>query len=170
MGGKPESWETSKDSMAAQLRAWGVAAEAIGATVAVKGHVSMAVNTPERLLWIVKQANSPAIVVAYDHSHFELAGISLEQSWKLLAPYTRFVHVKEARRDGGTIRFLLPGEGTTDYRHYFDLLQSAGYTGPVVVEVSSLIFSLPGYDPIKAAEKSCAALAGPLAASRGFSG
>jgi inosose dehydratase len=168
MGGKPDTWEESKNSMADRLRTWGTTAAAMDVLVAVKGHVAMAVNSPERLLWILKQAASPAIVIAYDHSHFELEGVSFEDSWHMLAPYTRFVHVKEAVRAGKKVRFLLPGEGSMDYRHYFNVLQNAGYTGPVVVEVSSQLFSAPGYDPIKAAEKSYLALAGPLAASDGY--
>lgn len=170
MGGTPGSWEDAKEAMAERLRSWGTTAAAMDVLIAVKGHVAMAVNSPERLLWILKQAASPAIVAAYDHSHFELEGISFEDSWRVLAPYTRFVHVKEAVHAGNKVRFLLPGEGSTDYRHYFDALQNAGYTGPVVVEVSSQIFSAPGYDPVKAAEKSYLALAGPLAASDGYRG
>jgi inosose dehydratase len=167
MGGKPEAWEKSKESMATRLHDWGTTAQAAGVVVAVKGHVAQAVNSPDRLLWIVEKAASPAIVVAYDHSHFELGGVPLADSWRQLASSTRFVHVKEATREAGAVKFLLPGEGTTDYRNYFNLLHQRGYHGPVVVEVSSLIFSQPGYDPIKAAERSYAALAGPLAASDG---
>jgi sugar phosphate isomerase/epimerase len=128
------------------------------------------VKSPDRLLWIIKQAASPAIVVAYDHSHFELAGVSMDESWRLLAPYSRFVHVKEAVREAGAVKFLLPGEAKTDYVKYFNLLQGAGYAGPVVVEVSSQLFSKNTYDPIQAAEKSYAALAGPLAASTAYFG
>jgi inosose dehydratase len=163
MGGKPDTWEALKESMAGRLHDWGTTAVSVNAVVAVKGHVSMAVNSPARLLWIVERAASPGLAIAYDHSHFELGGVSLEESWRMLGPFTRFVHVKEATKEGTTVRFLLPGEKpTTDYRHYFDLLQSSGYAGPVVVEVSSQIFSKPGYDPVKAAEKSYAALIGSL--------
>ena len=163
MGGKPESWETLKESMAARLRAWGVAAAAANATVAVKGHVAHAVNSPDRLLWIIRETQSPAIVVAYDHSHFELGGIPMEESWRLLGPQARFIHVKEAVREGAAVKFLLAGEGQTDYRRYFQRLLESGYRGPVVVEVSSQNFNKPGYDPVKAAESTYAALAGPLA-------
>lgn len=70
--------------------------------------------------------------------------------------------MKDARREGKDVRFLLPGDGGTDFREYFRLLRKHGYRGPVVVEVSSQIFSRPGYDPIATAEKSFAALAGAV--------
>jgi inosose dehydratase len=114
----------------------------------------MAVNSPERLLWLLHQVERPEIRIAYDYSHFELQGIPLKESLAALAPYTVFVHVKDSQGSGKTGRFLLPGEGRIDYVTYFRLLEQFGYRGPVVVEVSSQIFTKPGYDPIKAAEKS----------------
>ncbi|HSH94002.1 MAG TPA: hypothetical protein VK968_07640, partial [Roseimicrobium sp.] len=56
------------------------------------------------------------------------------------------------------VQFLLPGEGTTDYGQYFTLLKKLNYTGPVVVEVSGMVFNKAGYDPVGAALKSFAAL------------
>jgi inosose dehydratase len=57
------------------------------------------------------------------------------------------------------VRFLLPGDAATDYAAYFRLLRQHGYSGPLIIEVSSQIFNRPGYDPIATAEKCYAALA-----------
>ncbi len=162
-GGAPAEWETKKAMMAARLHEWDSIAREHGVTVALKAHVSSAVNTPEKLLWLLREARGSNLAVAYDHSHFALAGLSVAESLRPLAPLTKFVHLKDARRDGNEVRFLLPGEGTTDYRAYFRLLRTFGYSGPCVVEVSSQIFNRPGYDPIAAAEKSYAALAVAMA-------
>ncbi len=159
MGGTPAEWETKKAMMAARLKEWDAIARPHGVTVAVKGHVLNAVDTPEKLLWIFREAKGTNLAIAYDHSHYALAGLSIEDSLRPLAPYTKFVHVKDARREGKDVRFLLPGEGTTNYAEYFRLLKKYGYRGPVVVEVSAQIFNRPGYDPVAAAEKSYAALA-----------
>jgi len=97
--------------------------------------------------------------VAYDYSHFELQGIGMEESMKLLLPRTRFIHVKDSTGDAAKFQFLLPGEGRTDYVTYFALLREHAFTGPVCVEVSGQIFNKPGYDPVAAAQKSYAALA-----------
>lgn len=162
-GGKPATWEQQKSGMVEQLKSWAEVAEKEKTTIAIKAHVSSAVNSPERLLWLLDQVKSPAIQVTYDYSHFELQGIDMEESMKLLLPRTQFIHVKDAAGDAAKFQFLLPGEGRTDYVKYFTALKLHGYHGPVVVEVSGQIFSKPGYDPVAAARKCHAALAGALA-------
>jgi len=163
LGGKPATWEQQKAGMAARLQDWAAAAEKAKTVITIKAHVGSAVNSPERLLWLLEQVKSPAIQVAYDYSHFELQGIDMEESMKLLLPRTKFIHVKDSVGAPGKFQFLLPGEGRTDYVKYFTALKLHGYTGPVCVEVSGQIFNKPGYEPIAAAKKCYAALSGALA-------
>jgi len=158
LGGKPATWEQQKAGMVARLRDWAAAAERAKIQIAVKAHVAGAVNSPERLLWLMDQVKSPSLVVAYDYSHFELQGIDMEESMAALLPRTKFIHVKDSAGEAGKFQFLLPGQGRTDYRKYFALLRKFRYVGPVCVEVSSLIFNQPGYDPVAAAKSSHAAL------------
>ena len=164
LGGKPADWPAQRETMATRLRAWSQAAQECGVTVAVKAHALQAVDTPDKLTSLVNAAGGPApgLALAYDFSHFALAGLGLAESFLPLAPHVRHVHVKDARREGRDVRFLLPGEGSADYRAQFRLLREHGYQGPLIVEVSSQIFSRPGYDPIVAAERSYAALAPAL--------
>lgn len=166
LGGKSAEWEQIKEKMAEHLRSWAEAATQSQIVIAIKGHVSSAVDTPERLLWLVQQAHSPAIQVDFDYSHFQLAGFSLEDSLKPLLPYTKFIHVKDSVQEGKKFHFVLPGEGNTDYVAYFKLLQAQRYSGPVVVEVSAQVFNKPGYDPIAAARQSYAALSAALQKAR----
>ena len=163
LGGKPAEWENAKDKMAERLQAWAATASAGGISVAIKAHVNNAVNSPERLLWLLQKVNNPAIVATYDHSHFEVQGMALAESMKLLLPHTKFIHVKDAVMEGKNARFLLPGEGRTDYATYFKLLKQHGYHGPVVVEVSAQVFNKPGYEPLAAAKKCHAALSAAMA-------
>ena len=72
---------------------------------------------------------------------------------------TRFIHVKDTAGDARKAQFLLPGEGRTDYAYYSALLRKANWSGPVVVEVSAMVFNKPGYNPVAAAKKCFAALA-----------
>jgi len=162
VGGSPSQWDEQKAGMAARLRDWAAAAQAAGTIVAIKAHVGSAVNSPERLLWLLAQVPSPAVRIAYDYSHFELQGIDMQESMKLLLPRTKFIHVKDTRGDARKFQFLLPGEGRTDYVQYFRLLRQHGYTGSVCVEVSSQVSNQPGYDPIAAARKSYAALSSAI--------
>ena len=158
LGGKPAAWEAQKAAMAERLRAWASAAEKAEIGLALKAHVLSAVTTPERLLWLLDQAKSPALHVAFDYSHFELQGIGLEDALNALLPRTRFIHVKDTAGGPEKFDFLLPGDGRTDYAAYFAALKRHGYAGPVCVEVSARLFSQPGYDPVAAARRSFAAL------------
>lgn len=167
LGGQPAKWESQKFGMLSQLQDWAAVAEKAGTVIAIKAHVGSAVNSPERLLWLLEEVKSPAIRAAYDFSHFELQGIDLEESLRLLLPRTKFIHVKDSQGDAGKFRFLLPGEGRTDYVRYFSLLQSLGYAGPVCVEVSGQVFSQPGYDAITAAKSCWTVLSGALQKARG---
>ncbi|MDB6006568.1 MAG: hypothetical protein JWR15_3555, partial [Prosthecobacter sp.] len=83
-GGKPATWEQQKAGMAEKLQAWAEVAEKEKTVIAIKAHVGSAVNSPERLLWLLEQVKSPAIQVTYDYSHFELQGIDMEESMELL--------------------------------------------------------------------------------------
>lgn len=163
LGGNPAKWNEQKAGMADRLRDWAAAAENAKTVIALKAHVSNAVNSPDRLLWLLDEVKSPALQVAYDYSHFELQGIDMAESMKLLLPRTRFIHVKDSQGDAAKFQFVLPGEGRTDYVQYFSLLKQHGYTGPVCVEVSGQVFSKPGYDPIAAAKQSHATLSVALA-------
>jgi sugar phosphate isomerase/epimerase len=163
LGGKPDRWEAQKAGMLERLHEWAAAAEKAKIQIALKAHVSSAVNSPERLLWLMDQVKSPAIVAAYDYSHFEVQGLDMEESMAALLPRTRFIHVKDSEGAVGKFQFLLPGQGRTDYRKYFALLRKFGYTGPVCVEVSGHVFNKPGYDPVAAAKTSFAALSEALA-------
>jgi sugar phosphate isomerase/epimerase len=160
LGGKPAEWEQVKEKMATQLRAWAETAAAAKAVIAIKAHIMSAVQNPERLLWLLRAVDSPAIRLAYDFSHFQLQGLRLEDTLAALIPHTVFIHVKDGRMSAeNKVEFQLPGEGSTDYGALLTQLQKLGYRGDVVVEVSGMIFKQAGYDPRAAAQKSFAALA-----------
>ena len=153
LGGKPEEWETLRHQMVDLLGGWVSAAQASGFNLVIKAHMQNAVDTPEKLLWLLQQVPSPALAATYDYSHYEAHDLPLESSWKTLAAHTKFVHVKDTRTEAGKAIFLLPGEGRVDYPKLFRLMNASGYNGAVVAEVSSMIFKKPGYDPIATAQK-----------------
>jgi sugar phosphate isomerase/epimerase len=153
LGGAPTKWEDQKKAMVERLHDWASTAEKSKTVIAIKAHVSSAVNSPERLLWLLDEVKSPSIQIAYDYSHFELQGIDMEESMKLLLPRTRFIHVKDSVGELGKFQFVLPGSGRTDYVKYFGLLRQHSYAGPVCVEVSGQVFNKPNYEPIDAAKE-----------------
>lgn len=153
MAGKPAEWDSLKESLVRSLQRWTAALDPFGVTLALKAHVGNAVDTPEKLMWLLRHVDQPGARAAYDYSHYELAGRTLETSLRQVAPLMSFIHVKDVRRTPTGHQFTLPGEGQTDYPRYAALLTELGFTGPVVVEVSTHIFSQAGYEPIAAAQR-----------------
>jgi inosose dehydratase len=153
LGGKPAEWEALRERMADRVCSWAETAAAGKLTLCLKPHVGSAVNSPERLLWLHRQAASPFVKLCYDFSHFEIQGMAMEDTMKPLLPETRFIHVKDTAGDATKVQFLLPGEGRTDYAKFAALLNQFAWSGPVVVEVSSQISNKPGYDPVQAARR-----------------
>ncbi len=158
LGGKEEQWEQLKNVFAARLLGWAKAAEKSGAIIAVKAHYGQAVNTPEKLQWLLKRVGHERIVLSYDYSHYLAEGIGLETSLQQLASATRHIHVKDVAPGEKPVRFILPGEGGIDYVRYFRILDKLGHVGPVTVEVSAHVHNRTDYHPIRAAEKSYLAL------------
>lgn len=162
IGGKAEEWEPLRETMAARLRAWVAAAGAAGGSLVITPHVGHAVNSPDRLLWLFRQAEHPMLGLTFDRSHFELEGYSLAESVPPLAPHTRFVHLKDTKGTPAAYDSFLPGEVYADYPQYLRMLAEAGYRGPLVVEVSGRISGKPGYDAIAVAQKCYAAMSDAL--------
>ena len=167
LGGNPRQWDAVREPMAERLRAWGAVAEAYQTIIAVKPHVGRALHTPEGALWLLRAVNHPWIKLTYDFSHYELRGYKLAATLKDLAPHAAFIHVKDSEGTADKFKFLLPGEGHIDYASYAARLRETPYRGPVVVEVSGLIFNQKGYDPAAAAKKSYQALAPHFQAKKG---
>jgi len=166
LGGKPAEWDQVKDRMAERLHTWAKAAEEAKIVIAIKAHVMSAVQNPERLLWLWQQVNSPSIQLTYDYSHFQVQNLPFDATFDAIMPHARFIHVKDVSGTPEKVKFLLPGEGTIDYVAFFKKLQAFGYRGDVVVEVSSMLFKQPSYDPKEAARKSYIALAAALDKAR----
>ncbi|MBI3860453.1 MAG: sugar phosphate isomerase/epimerase [Planctomycetia bacterium] len=151
LGGKPAEWDQIKDRLAERLQRWAETAAAAQTVIAVKPHVSNALQNPERALWLMRQVDSRWIRLAFDYSHFWLQGLPLAETVAALMPHTSFIHVKDARGTAEKFEFLLAGEGQIDYAAYLRQVATAGYRGPVVAEVSAQISTRAGYDPLAAA-------------------
>ena len=69
-----------------------------------------------------------------------------------MAPHAVFTHVKEQRGIYPDHRFMTLGEGPYDYEKCLRLMDAAGYSGRVAVEVSFHVQDRPDYNPFAAAE------------------
>ena len=153
LGGKPGTWNDMKEKVVERLRAWAEVAKASKTILAIKPHVGNALRTPEDLLWLHQQIDSPWVKLTYDFSHFAVQGMDLPKTAAQILPHTAFIHLKDVKGTPQKFEFLLPGTEGTDYTEYAKVLRAAKYPGGVVVEVSSQIFNKPGYDPVATAKQ-----------------
>lgn len=158
LGSRPDQWPQVKEQMAKRLEAWAAIVEKTKVVLAIKPHVSGALHRPDDAVWLARRVASEQLKLVFDYSHFQLQGLELQHCLRPMLPQTAFVHVKDAAGEPGKVRFLLPGQGTTDYVVYLRELAIGRYAGDVVVEVSSQISSRPDYDPIAAAKSSFSVL------------
>lgn len=165
LGGNPARWEQDKGELVERLGTWAKLAAERQVMIAIKPHVAGAMHRPEHAEWVLAQVASPWVRAAFDYSHYQLREIPLDDAVRRLARHSVFAHVKDGRGSADKFQFLLPGEGTIDYRALLSGLVKAGYRGDVVVEVSGQIHSKPGYDAVAAARQSYRALAPAFAAA-----
>ena len=151
LGRSPDEWDSIKGQFVDEIGEWTRVASASETVICFKPHVGNAVNDVERSLWLVEQVGSPHLRCTYDYSHLWLAGYDLIESMDALLPICPYIHVKDAERSSAGHRFLLPGDGETDYVAMFGNFRQAGYSGFVNVEVSAQIHRSDDFHPIEAA-------------------
>ena len=153
-GGRPDEWESISGLLVERTGEFVRYAAGQGVIVAIEPHVGSVLDTPEKTVWLVEQVGSPFLKVNFDISHFDVVGLTIDETVPVLAPYSVHTHVKDQRGRHPNFEFLIPGEGTFDYVHYLKAMQAAGYKGFITVEVSMMVHRRPNYDPLAAAEMS----------------
>ena len=153
-GGRPDEWDAQKQKMVTRLGRWADTLKSAGAVTVLGTHLGATVNTPDRLLWLYHQVARPEIALYYNHIHYTVEGVPIEQSLPALIPFCRVLHLQDATGKPETKNYMLPGdpEGPTDFPRYFRELDRHGYRGPLVVHVSGKFSTVPGYEPVPVAE------------------
>ncbi len=154
VGGKPEDWERLSTVMVNRVGELAAYAKGRGVTLAIEPHVGSMLDRPERVVWLMDQLRAPNVGVNFDISHFNVVGLSIEETVPLLAPLSVHTHIKDERGVVPNYQFLIPGEGEFDYVRYLRAMQTAGYTGFITVEISIMVQRRPDYDPLAAATQS----------------
>jgi sugar phosphate isomerase/epimerase len=154
VGGREGEWEERKAELVDRLGELVAYAESCGVVIALEPHVQQMLDTPAKTLWLLSQIPSSSLRLCFDISHFEVLGIPMADSVRLLAPHAVFTHVKDQRGYSPRHQFLIPGEGDFDYVSYLREMHRVGYTGHIGVEISFMVQDRPDYDPRDAAERS----------------
>lgn len=153
VGGTPEEWDALHPLLVERLSALVRYGEQRGVVIAAEPHVGSMLDTPARVLELLRLIDSPYLKLNFDISHFNVLGIPISESVPALAPYTVHTHVKDERGVVPNYEFLIPGEGEFDYVAYLHAMQAAGYHDYITAEISIMVQRRPGYDPLLAAEQ-----------------
>jgi inosose dehydratase len=150
-GGK---WDEKKTLFRDRLGDWVSAVREARIVLAIKPHRGGALSRPIEVVWLSRQLKEPPeLRMVYDYSHYAFRDMPLEETVRTALPLTAHIAVKDAVHKGERVEFLLPGEGgTIDYVKLMRLFYDGGYRGDVCCEVSSMVSSKPGYDPVAAAQ------------------
>src|SRR5918997_974046 len=152
-GGRPGTWLERRQAMADELAIWASKLDELDVTFCIKPHSKQTMGRPEELLWMLDRVNHPRMKGVYDYGHFMAFGLGLEETIRQVAPRAGFVHIKDAVGKAPDHRFVLPGDGGVDHARLLKTMGEVGYRGPIVVEVSTDVFSQPGYDPVTTAQR-----------------
>ena len=158
-GGKPEDWDSKLDLLVERIQEAAEYGESQGVTIAIEPHVGSIIDTPGRMLEVIKRVDSDAVGVNFDISHFNVMGIGIEESVAAMAPFASHTHVKDERGTVPDFEFLIPGEGEFDYVTYLKSMQRHGYTGFITAEISNMVQRRPGYYPLAVATQTYNTLA-----------
>ncbi len=153
-GGKPADWDRDKERLVECFGELADHAQQAGVIVGMEPHVGAALHRPDQVLWLIEQVDSPALGIHFDISHFNVQGMDMETVITQLTPYSTHTHIKDERGIAPDHAFLIPGEGEMDYVRYLELMERAGYTGHIVIEISLMVQRRPDYDPLAAATRS----------------
>jgi sugar phosphate isomerase/epimerase len=82
--------------------------------------------------------DEPVEILWDTHHTWKLAGESPDQSWELLAPHVRHLHVKDSVRTAEGHRYVPQGQGEFPTAGLLGLLCSNGYVGGISLEWEKL--------------------------------
>jgi len=153
VGGKSEEWESLKNLIVDRVSETVAISAQRNVVVALEPHVGQAIDRPEKMLWVIEKVNSPFCRVNFDISHFNVQGMTIDETVPLMAPHTEHTHIKDERGLAPNHEFLIPGEGVFDYVHYLRSMQQHGYRGHISPEISLMVQRRPNYDPVAAMEQ-----------------
>ncbi|MEO2017372.1 MAG: sugar phosphate isomerase/epimerase [Fuerstiella sp.] len=160
-------WKQKRELLRDRVGDWLDIATERQTVLAIKPHRGGVMSRPEEAVWLIEQlGRSKYLRIVYDYSHYAYRDMSMEDTVRTALPYLAHVAVKDAVKEGDRILFKLPGQaGTISYAKLLKSLFNGGYRGDISCEVSGMVWSKPGYDPVSAAEACYRSLSGAFTAA-----
>jgi len=153
IGGGRDAWDAVREVLPEQLGAYGELARQEDFIIAGEAHCGAAVDRSERVVWLMDAVADPRVRFHFDIVHLFLAGEPIADAVKTLVPYTAHTHITDAvRHADGTFKLVLLGQGELDATTYMRAMADAGWDDFITLEVSTMVWSQEGYDPLKAAQ------------------
>jgi len=164
------TWDEHKNMFLDRLGDWAKLAAETQTVIAIKPHRGGGMSKPSEAVWLIQQLDdTPWIRIVYDYSHYAFRDMSVAATVESALPYTAHIAIKDALKTDKGFQFVLPGESNSfDYADLFKRFYAGGYRADICCEVSGMVSSQVGYDPIAAA-KMCYANIAPRFAQAGVS-
>ena len=129
----PGTWAEHRDTVLREMAFFAREAEAAGVRLLVENERGIYGDLPERCLDVVASVGSPALRLLFDPANFIQCGaVPFPDAWELLRPHVAYVHIKDARRDGGQV--MPAGEGDGRLPEFLRALAASGYDGFLSLE------------------------------------
>lgn len=162
VGEQPE-WVGNEERILRDLQEVADVAAEHGVTYATEVHVWTALDTTEKVRWLLERNDHPNLALNFDVSHFPREWFDVEEAIEVCASHIVTTHVKDTEIVDGDVQFRLPGETDFPYAWFFERLLEAGYRGDIIAEVSAQLWQEPDFDGWAAARTCYENLVGPIA-------
>jgi L-ribulose-5-phosphate 3-epimerase len=133
--GGHQSADESEPAFLANVGELADAAEANGVVVALEIHGDIMASS-DVTIPLLEKIGRDSIKVNYDTANVEFySGQKAVDDLPKITPYLAHVHLKDTTGGKGNWNFPAIGTGTVDFGRVFEILDEAGYEGPLSVEL-----------------------------------
>ena len=153
-GGNSDNWEDRKSDLARSLEDYAKVAEQEDAIIAVEPHFHALVDRSERAIWLMETLDNPFVKLHFDIVHNFLMKEPIAETVRKLIPYTVHTHVTDAKLLDDGFELVPLGQGELDCVEYVKAMKEAGWDDFITIEVSAMVWTKEGYDPISVASLS----------------
>lgn len=129
-----QSWEEGLNLFLDALLPVGEHARAVGVDLLIEPEPGLLLETAAQFERFMQHVTNSAIALNFDIGHFYCVGDDPVATLRLLADFTRHVHLEDIAASR-VHHHLIPGEGAIDLKGCLQTLRELGYPGWVTIEL-----------------------------------